>query len=186
MNKLLPRGRKLFLPLFVVLLLGLTAIPAFAADSDSVEVTVIVDEVAACFLKDDTLPSPLTWGKLMAMSDLTEISFSVGSDELEDGYAYKRNSEEYDGYVIWRANCGWYMKVHRGSWSPDDLKGDYGVELYLKSGGDWTEVTTSAWTFTQDGATYGYNDLDWKLDDLTYDIPADTYTVPVYFTMYIS
>ena len=184
MNNLQTIGRRLLLPLSAVLLLGLIAVPASAADSDSVDVTVNVDSLAVCFLKDGTITGTPTWPQLLAMDDLTLISFSVGSDELNDGSVYMRNGEEYKGWVIWRANCMWSMKVKRDSWDLDS----YGVDLGLWDGDYYRPVTGTEWTYTQDGAAYGYNDLDWKLDlgDDPWSIPPDTYSTDVYFTMYIS
>lgn len=191
MNNFLQKGRRLLLPLFVVLLLGLSAIPTLAAETDTVTVDVTVEAVNVVFVKNGEHPSGATWASLLALPDLTLITFTIGQSEIEAGQAFiLYGTGTYKGRVIWRSNGEWYMKVKRGSWSPD--LDSYGLKLWLKSGGDWTELTTSEWTFTQDSAAYGSNMLDWKLDKnqgdddgpAWWNVPPDTYTTKVTFTMY--
>jgi len=191
MNNFLQTGRRLLLPVFVVLLLGLSAIPALADGSDTATVTVTVEDVMVVFIKNGPHDGGDTWDDLLALPDLTNITFNIGQSEIEAGQAFRLyDTGTYKGRVIWRSNGDWYMKVKRGSWSPS--LDSYGVKLWLKSGGTWTELTTSEWLFTQDGAAYGSNPLNWKLDkDVTdgngptwWNVPSDTYTTTVTFTMY--
>jgi len=90
MNKLLPRGRKLFLPLFVVLLLGLTAIPALAA-SDEVTVTVTIDQIV------DLSVSP---------TSLTFSGNDVDQYDFDNGYSNEKNVT-----ATVKANTGWKLEI---------------------------------------------------------------------------
>jgi hypothetical protein len=92
MNKFLITGRRLLLPLFVVLLLGLSAIPALAAtDTDTVSVTVSIGELVDLTLSTNSL----TW----AANEITAGRFDAGVSWAKDVTATVKS------------NTGWKLEI---------------------------------------------------------------------------
>lgn len=169
------RGGVLLLPFFIVLLLGLRAIPALAGDSDSVTVNVTVEAVRVISLEQ---------GTSFSSPDLTNIPFNIGQSEIEAGEAYLYCPQDYLGYAVWQANTTWKLGVYRTAWSPTE---DFG--LYVRTDTQsWYEVVVGTSDpdppWQSDGAGQGYYDLDWKLTGLGWDVAPGTYTSTVTFEMY--
>jgi hypothetical protein len=163
MNKLLPRGRKLFLPLFVVLLLGLTAIPALAA-SDDVTVTVTIDQIC------EVTASP---------TSLTFSGNEVDASDFNNGYS---NDEDLVATV--KCNTGWKLEIKGTSdyfsydGSGTDPQKPVSDIQWIDGGSTWYDLsTTDAEVMNDSNPTDGYDvslDVRVKLS-WTDDIPG-TYT----------
>jgi len=181
--------------LLLALLLMLTVAPAArASGTDSVEISVTINEILVVeYVGDDP------------------VEFDVTADDLNEHSKALINQ----GSINWWSNTApWTVYVKRTCWDLENYGEDGGVELQVKygppdyddgqnwqlvgcedhhpsydhDGEAWVEPYGFPWLFSPDGDDDGigngtYTGIDWKVKKLDWNIPPDTYTCTVTFTI---
>ncbi len=181
--------------LLLALLLMLTVAPAArASGTDSVEISVTINEILVVeYVGDDP------------------VEFDVTADDLNEHSKALINQ----GSINWWSNTApWTVYVKRTCWDLENYGEDGGVELQVKygppdydngqnwqlvgcedhhpsydhDGEAWVEPYGFPWVFSPDGDDDGigngtFTGIDWKVKKLDWNIPPDTYTCTVTFTI---